>query len=114
MRACRPLRRLGFPRWPVSTIPRCAVTNKPSSTPYVCFFFVNFDASPYRNVLRSFGVESAFKHELPFVETDVPREVLSYLKRTLNLVDVKVLPIQEAPAQVEAGKAGYCRMIAER
>jgi len=73
----------------------------------VLFFFVNFDASAYRNVLPSFGAESAFKRELPFVETDMPREVLPYLmKRTLNLVDVKVLPIEEAPAQVEAGKTG--------
>ena len=41
------------------------------------------------------------------------REVLPYLKRTLNLVDVEVLPIEGALAQVEAGKAGYSRMIAE-
>ena len=41
------------------------------------------------------------------------REVPPYLKRTLNLVDVEVLPIEGALAQVEAGKAGYSRMIAE-
>jgi len=80
----------------------------------VPFFFVNFDASAYRNVSRSFGAESAFKRELPFVERGVPREVLPYLKRTLNLVDAKVLPIEEAPAQVEAGKARYSRIISER
>jgi leucyl-tRNA synthetase len=47
------------------------------------------------------------------VETDVLREVLPYLKRTLNLVDVEVLSVEEALAQVEAGKAGYSRMIIE-
>ena len=41
------------------------------------------------------------------------REVLPYLKRTLNLVDVEILPVEEALAQVEAGKAGYTRMIIE-
>ena len=60
-----------------------------------------------------FGAETAFKRKLPFVETDVLREVLPYLKRTLNLVDVEVLSVEEALAQVEAGKAGYSRMIAE-
>ena len=39
--------------------------------------------------------------------------MLPYLKRTLNLVDVEVLSIQGALAQVEAGKAGYSWMIAE-
>jgi leucyl-tRNA synthetase len=43
----------------------------------------------------------------------VLREVLPYLKRTLNLVDVEVLPVEEALKQVEAGKAGYSRMIIE-
>jgi len=35
------------------------------------------------------------------------------LKRTLNLVDVEVVSVEEALAQVEAGKAGYSRMIIE-
>ena len=55
----------------------------------------------------------AFKPELPFVETDVLREVLPYLKRTLNLVDVEVLPIEEVLAQVEAGEAGVIIEISE-
>ena len=41
------------------------------------------------------------------------REVLPYLKRTLNLVDVEVLSVEEALAQIEAGKVGYSRMIIE-
>jgi leucyl-tRNA synthetase len=50
---------------------------------------------------------------LPFVETDVLREVLPYLKRTLNLVDVEVLSVEEALAHAEARKAGYNRQIIE-
>jgi len=47
------------------------------------------------------------------VETDVLREVLPYLKRTLTLVDVEILAVQEALEFVGAGKAGYSRMIIE-
>jgi leucyl-tRNA synthetase len=47
------------------------------------------------------------------VETDVLREVLPYLKRTLNLVDVEILSVEEALEFVGAGKAGYSRMIIE-
>jgi leucyl-tRNA synthetase len=47
------------------------------------------------------------------VETDVLREVLPYLKRTLTLVDVEILSVEEAPEHVVAGKAGYNRMIIE-
>jgi leucyl-tRNA synthetase len=43
----------------------------------------------------------------------VLREVLPYLKRTLNLVDVEVLSVEEALAHVEGGKAGYSRSIIE-
>ena len=57
--------------------------------------------------------ETPFKRKLPFVETDVLREVLPYLKRTLNLVDVEVLSVEEALAQIEVGKVGYSRMIIE-
>lgn len=39
------------------------------------------------------------------------REVLPYLKRTLNLVDVEVLSVEDALAHVEAGETGYSRMI---
>ena len=41
------------------------------------------------------------------------REVLPYLKRTLNLVDVEILSVEEALALVEAGNVGYSRMIIE-
>ena len=47
------------------------------------------------------------------MESDVLQEVLPYLKRTLNLIDVQVLSVEEALAHMEAGKAGYSRMIIE-
>ena len=47
------------------------------------------------------------------METEVLREVLPYLKRTLNLVDVEILSVEEALVHVTAGKGGYSRMIIE-
>jgi len=41
-----------------------------------------------------FKAETAFKHKLPFVETDVLRNVLL----TLNFVDVVALVVEEALA----------------
>jgi len=67
----------------------------------------------FKKRIAEFGAETAFKRKLPFVETDVLREVLPYLKRTLNLVDVEVLSAEEALAHAEAGKAGYNRQIIE-
>ena len=43
--------------------------------------------------------------------TDVLREVLSYLKRTLNLVDVEILSCEEVLEHAGARKAGYSRLI---
>lgn len=67
----------------------------------------------FKKRIAEFGAETAFKRTLPFVETDVLREVLPYLKRTLTLVDVEVLSVEEALAHVEAGTTGYSRMIIE-
>ena len=52
-----------------------------------------------------------FKRKLPFVETEVLLEVLPYLKRTLNLVDVEILSCEEALEHAGAGKTGYSRLI---
>lgn len=41
------------------------------------------------------------------------REVLPYLKRTLNLVDVEIVSCEEALEHVGAGKVGYNRLIIE-
>jgi leucyl-tRNA synthetase len=47
------------------------------------------------------------------VETGVLREVLPYLRRTLTLVDVDILSVEEALEYAGAGKAGYSRLIIE-
>ncbi|KAI0299066.1 leucine-tRNA ligase [Multifurca ochricompacta] len=67
----------------------------------------------FKKRIADFGAESAFKRTLPFVETDVLREILPYLKRTLTLVDVEVLSVEEALAYAEAGKPGYSRTLIE-
>jgi len=67
----------------------------------------------FKKRIAEFGAETAFKRKLPFIETDVLREVLPYLKRTLNLVHVEVLSVEEALSHAEAGKAGYNRQIIE-
>ena len=73
------------------------------------------DASVYGNVLRNVGVETAFKRnlKLPFVESDVLRKVVPYLKHTLNLVDVEILSVEWAQAEAEAEKVGYSRVNIE-
>lgn len=63
--------------------------------------------------IAEFGAETAFKRKLPFVETDVLREILPYLQRTLNLVDVEILSCEEALEHAGAGKTGYSQMIIE-
>ncbi|KAF8494346.1 leucyl-tRNA synthetase [Russula emetica] len=67
----------------------------------------------FKKRISEFGAETAFKRNLPFVERDVLREILPYLKRTLNLVDVEILSCEEALEHVGAGKAGYSRLIIE-
>ncbi|KAH9056465.1 leucyl-tRNA synthetase [Lactarius vividus] len=60
----------------------------------------------FKKRIAESGAETAFKRTLPFVETDVLREVLPYLKRTLTLVDVEVLSVEEALAHSRGGHDG--------
>lgn len=46
-----------------------------------------------------------------FNETKVLNEILPYLKKTLNLVDAEVVPVEEALAK--AGEPGYTKLIME-
>ena len=73
---------------------------------HTCATFYS-DASAHRNVLRSLEPRrrSSGNLKLPFVESDVLREVVPYLKRTLNFVDVEILSVEKAQAEVEADKA---------
>ena len=87
--------------------------HSPSSSPYVCHLLFCCERAWKR--ITEFGAETAFKRnlKLPFVEPDALREAVPYLKRTLNLVDVEILSVEKAQAEVEADKAGYNRVIIE-
>jgi hypothetical protein len=51
------------------------------------------------------GAETAFRRTLPFTESLVLRELLAYLKKTLNLAEVKVLSVEEAQSKEQ--EQGY-------
>lgn len=46
--------------------------------------------------MTQFGAQTAFNRTLPFSETQVLREILPYLKKTLNLVDAEVMMVDVA------------------
>ncbi len=46
--------------------------------------------------MAQYGAETAFRRALPFSESAVLRELLPYLKRTLNLIEATVLSVEEA------------------
>lgn len=46
--------------------------------------------------MAEFGAETAFNRTLPFSEVEVLREILPYIKKSLNLVDAEVFLIEEA------------------
>ena len=46
--------------------------------------------------MAQYGAETAFRRALPFSESAVLRELLPYLKKTLNLVEATVLSVEEA------------------
>ncbi|KIY63254.1 leucine-tRNA ligase [Cylindrobasidium torrendii FP15055 ss-10] len=62
--------------------------------------------------IAQYGAETAFNRGLLFSETQVLKEMLAYLKKTLNLVDVDVLTVDEALAK--AGEPGYTKVIIDQ
>ena len=46
--------------------------------------------------MAQYGAETASRRALPFSESAVLRELLPYLKKTLNLVEATVLSVEEA------------------
>jgi leucyl-tRNA synthetase len=46
--------------------------------------------------MAQYGAETAFRRALPFSESAVLRELLPYLKKTLNLTEADVLSVEEA------------------
>ena len=63
--------------------------------------------------MQQFGAETAFRRALPFSESMVLNEMLPYLKKSLNLVDVEVISVDEARKKVEEGVSGYTKSIIE-
>ncbi|KAG5635705.1 hypothetical protein DXG03_005247, partial [Asterophora parasitica] len=59
--------------------------------------------------MSQFGAQIAFRRTLPFSEGQVLREILPYLKKSLGLVDVEVLSVEEA--RQNEGGAGYSKNI---
>ena len=50
---------------------------------------------------------------LLFSEVDVLKEILGYLKKSLNLVDAEVLTVDEALVRSGGSSQGYNKMIIE-
>ncbi|KAF8970605.1 hypothetical protein BDZ97DRAFT_1724807 [Flammula alnicola] len=50
----------------------------------------------FKRRMAQYGAETAFRRALPFSESGVLRELLPYLKKTLNLTEAEVLSVEEA------------------
>jgi leucyl-tRNA synthetase len=59
--------------------------------------------------MSQYGAETAFRGTLSFSESAVLRELLPHRKKTLNLVDVEVLSVEEA--RQKEGEPGYTKSI---
>ncbi|KAJ6478559.1 hypothetical protein C8R47DRAFT_1138813 [Mycena vitilis] len=57
----------------------------------------------FKKRMAQFGAQTAFRRTLPFSEQDVLSEIIPYLKKSLNLVDVEVYSIVDALAKQEEG-----------
>ncbi|KAF8920816.1 hypothetical protein CPB85DRAFT_1211532 [Mucidula mucida] len=65
----------------------------------------------FKKRIAQFGAETAFNRTLLFSESQVLSEMLSYLKKTLNLVDADVMSVEDALPK--AGEPGYTKTIIE-
>ena len=63
----------------------------------------------FKKRMAQYGAQTAFRRTLPFSESAVLRELLPYLKKTLNLVDAEVLSVEEA--RQKEGQAGFTKSI---
>lgn len=59
--------------------------------------------------MAQYGAETAFRRTLPFSESLVLRELLAYLKKTLNLAEAEVLFVEEALSKEQ--ERGYTKSI---
>jgi leucyl-tRNA synthetase len=61
--------------------------------------------------MAQLGAKAAFQRSLLFSEIEVLKEILPYLKKSLSLVDVEVLSVEEALPHV--GEPGFSKAIIE-
>lgn len=59
--------------------------------------------------MSQYGAETAFRRTLPFSESLVLRELLTYLKKTLNLTEAEVLSVEDARSKEQ--ERGYTKSI---
>lgn len=63
----------------------------------------------FKKRMSQYGAETAFRRTLPFSESLVLRELLAYLKKTLNLAEAEVLSVEEA--RLKEQEQGYTKSI---
>ena len=59
--------------------------------------------------MSQYGAETAFRRTLPFSESLVLRELLTYLKKTLNLTEAEVMSVEDARSMEQ--EKGYTKSI---
>ena len=59
--------------------------------------------------MSQYGAETAFRRTLPFSESLVLRELLTYLKKTLNLIEAEVMSVEDARSMEQ--EKGYTKSI---
>ena len=63
----------------------------------------------FQKRMSQYGAETAFRRTLPFSETLVLRELLTYLKKTLNLIEAEVMSVEDARSMEQ--EKGYTKSI---
>ncbi|EAU87569.1 leucine-tRNA ligase [Coprinopsis cinerea okayama7 len=63
----------------------------------------------FKKRMAQYGAETAFRRTLLFNESEVLRELLPYLKKTLHLIDAEVLSVDEA--RQREGEPGFTKSI---
>ena len=63
----------------------------------------------FQKRMSQYGAETAFRRTLPFSESLVLRELLAYLKKTLNLAEVEILSVEDARSKEQ--EHGYTKSI---
>ncbi|TFK69763.1 leucyl-tRNA synthetase [Pluteus cervinus] len=67
----------------------------------------------FKKRISQFGASTAFRRTLPFSESEVLTELVPHLKKSLSLVDVDVLSVDEASEKEKEGVVGYTKSIIE-